>query len=270
MSEIEAHYQRVSQAWHMVMGERQHFGLYRDGRESINQASAQLVDLLFDKIHVDAQHHVLEVGCGTGGSARYLQQTFGCAVSGIALCEREITQATALAPPHTPLQFVKADGQANPFADCSFDMVIMLESSLLVPNKLLLFQENFRVLKSGGYLLLCDQIKPAALKLSDMYRLGSQIECLRECFGNTQTESLAAYQHYLEQAGFSDIETEDIGKQLLLSPSRWKHSAQHQKADLEKLFNEKQFNNFLQACDILESFMEKNILSYGLVRAKKP
>jgi len=68
--------------------------------------------------------HLLDVGSGIGGPARYMAHRFGCRVTGIDLtaeyCEvaRHLTRLLAM---ESQVEFELGDALAMPFADATFD-----------------------------------------------------------------------------------------------------------------------------------------------------
>jgi len=96
---------------------------------------------------------VLDVGCGIGGTSRYLAKKFPEAqVTGITISEEQIARATALASergiPNAKFELV--DALNMKFADDSFDLVWACESGEHMPDKEKYVQEMARVLKPGG------------------------------------------------------------------------------------------------------------------------
>jgi tocopherol O-methyltransferase len=101
--------------------------------------------------------HILDVGCGIGGSSLYLAQKFDAAVTGITLSPvqaRRATERAQAAHLMTPAQFLVADALQMPFGDQSFDLVWSLESGEHMPDKLKFLEECDRVLKPGGTLVM--------------------------------------------------------------------------------------------------------------------
>jgi ubiquinone/menaquinone biosynthesis C-methylase UbiE len=114
---------------------------------------------LADPLEVEAAHHLLDVGSGIGGPARYLAQRFGCRVTGIDLtaefCEvaRHLTGLLGLAE---RVRFEQGDALAMPFADASFEGAYSMNVSMNIANKDALYREVRRVLKPGGWLVLSE------------------------------------------------------------------------------------------------------------------
>jgi len=272
MNNIKNHYDKVSLAWQIIMGDNQHYGLYKTGIETLNQASQNLIDVMLKDITLYPHSQVLDVGCGTGGPAFYIYKHFQPFITGIALGESEIAAAKENNEKNLStekISFLQADGQANGLDDESFDFVLMMESALLVPNKEKLFSENYRVLKNHGSFILCDQTRRESLSPAQMYRYGKRLEALQSTFGETKTESLEGYVQLMKNSGFVNIKSIDVTHQVKQSPSAWRQSCINNREEVLKLISQSQFDEFIIACETLEEFLEKNILSYGIVRGDK-
>ncbi|MBN8508509.1 MAG: class I SAM-dependent methyltransferase [Burkholderiales bacterium] len=106
-----------------------------------------------------APDHLLDIGSGLGGPARWFAQHFGCRITGVdltpefcALARRLTTQLGLDAQ----LRFEVADALALPFADASFDGAYSMNVSMNIADKPALYREIRRVLKPGGWLLLSE------------------------------------------------------------------------------------------------------------------
>jgi SAM-dependent methyltransferase len=117
-----------------------------------------------DALTVRAADHILDIGSGIGGPARYFANRFGCRVTGIDLttefCEvaRELTRVTGL---DAKLRFVDGDALAMPFANTIFDGAYSMNVSMNIADKAALYREIHRVLKPGGWLMLSEIAKGA-------------------------------------------------------------------------------------------------------------
>lgn len=96
--------------------------------------------------------HILDVGCGIGGSTRRLSYETGCTVTGIDLSDEYIDTAerlTQLLNMQEHVKFQACSATALPFNDNSFDGVWSIQMNMNVEDKLLWLQEVYRALKSG-------------------------------------------------------------------------------------------------------------------------
>ena len=111
---------------------------------------------------VAATDHVLDVGSGLGGPARYFARRFGCRVSGIDLtaefCEvaRRLTSFLGLGE---RVSFEEGDALAMPFGDAAFDGAYSMNVSMNIADKRALYREIRRVLKPGGWLVLSEVVQ---------------------------------------------------------------------------------------------------------------
>ena len=105
---------------------------------------------------------VLEIGCGSGGYALHLAETYRCNIVGLDLNAEGIRNANALAEQKklgALCRFQECDAsQPLPFADESFDAVFSNDVLCHVPGRLGLLREIFRILKASGRLLFSDAL----------------------------------------------------------------------------------------------------------------
>ncbi len=115
-----------------------------------------------DALTVRATDHLLDVGSGIGGPARYFANRFGCRVTGIDLtaefCDvaRELTSVTGL---DANVRFVDGDALSMPFADAAFDGAYSMNVSMNIADKPRLYREIHRALRPGGWLMLSEIAK---------------------------------------------------------------------------------------------------------------
>ncbi len=103
--------------------------------------------------------HVVDVGSGLGGPARYLATTFGCRVSGVDLTAEfvetaiELTRRTGLAD---RVDFRQESGLALPFPDGRFDLAWTQNVAMNIADRPRWYAELRRVLKPSGRLAIQD------------------------------------------------------------------------------------------------------------------
>src|ERR1700751_4405758 len=103
--------------------------------------------------------HILDVGSGIGGPARYFATRFGCRVTGIDLtaefCDvaRVLARAVRLAD---RIAFEQGNALAMPFADAAFDGAYSMNVSMNIADKAGLYGEIRRVLKPGAWFVLAE------------------------------------------------------------------------------------------------------------------
>jgi ubiquinone/menaquinone biosynthesis C-methylase UbiE len=111
---------------------------------------------------IDADMHVLDAGCGIGGTARCLAKEKGCRVTGIDLTPDYIDVAHALTE-RTGLSDVCAFHHASvldmPFADGSFDAAVTFHVAMNIDNRAQFYGELARVSRQGAPLCMFDVMK---------------------------------------------------------------------------------------------------------------
>lgn len=178
----------------MKRGEHIHHGYWATdeskAKDSKETAQINLIRLLLDMSGVAEGNKVLDVGCGIGGTSRYLASQLGCTVTGITISTKQVEIAKRLtkaaAEKETPgaeetvedaegfvklgkgrVKFIELDAETMGayFASDSgaFDAVWISEALSHFPNKALFFQNTHKVLKPGGKLALADWFKAEGL-----------------------------------------------------------------------------------------------------------
>ncbi|HEY1202573.1 MAG TPA: class I SAM-dependent methyltransferase [Niastella sp.] len=103
--------------------------------------------------------HILDAGCGLGGTCRLLADEFDCDVTGIDITEDYIRTAARLSE-LTGLQhktrFVHGSVLSLPFENNSFDVVFTEHVQMNIADKKTFYAEIARVLKTGGRFVYYD------------------------------------------------------------------------------------------------------------------
>eukprot|EP00568_Trieres_chinensis_P008395 CAMPEP_0183291154 /NCGR_PEP_ID=MMETSP0160_2-20130417/665_1 /TAXON_ID=2839 ORGANISM="Odontella Sinensis, Strain Grunow 1884" /NCGR_SAMPLE_ID=MMETSP0160_2 /ASSEMBLY_ACC=CAM_ASM_000250 /LENGTH=398 /DNA_ID=CAMNT_0025451913 /DNA_START=99 /DNA_END=1291 /DNA_ORIENTATION=- len=108
----------------------------------------------------DGGAKVLDVGCGVGGTSRYLAKKLGpdADVTGITLSPNQVKRATELAVEQgvPNAKFTVMNALEMDFPDDTFDVVWACESGEHMPDKVAYINEMMRVLKPGGkFVMAC-------------------------------------------------------------------------------------------------------------------
>ncbi len=104
-------------------------------------------------LELAAGDHVLDIGSGIGGPARYVAEAHGCKVTGIDLTDDFVQTANGLTRRcglSDKVDFRQASALALPFDDASFDAATLIHVGMNIADKAGLFAEARRVLKAGG------------------------------------------------------------------------------------------------------------------------
>ena len=110
-------------------------------------------------LQVAETDHILDVGSGLGGPARYMARRFGCRVSGVDLtaefCDvaRHLTALLGLAE---RVSIAHGDALTMPFGDAAFDGAYSMNVSMNIADKRALYRDIHRVLRPGAWLMLSE------------------------------------------------------------------------------------------------------------------
>lgn len=122
---VARHYDVLSPHYRRLWGQHLHHGYYERGDESKEEAALALLEHLVGLCDIEAGARVLDVGCGFGGTSRYLSERLGCTVVGVTLSRVQARMArdesagahTASAPTASaPTAAARGDGRRGEIA----------------------------------------------------------------------------------------------------------------------------------------------------------
>jgi ubiquinone/menaquinone biosynthesis C-methylase UbiE len=108
--------------------------------------------------------HLLDVGCGLGGPARYLASEHSCRVTGVDLSEEFVQVArslTRLVKLDHVVEFRHSSALHLPFDSQVFDRAYMIHVGMNIGDKAAAYREVRRVLKTGGLFVVFDILRIA-------------------------------------------------------------------------------------------------------------
>ena len=157
------------------------------------------------RLGLNQDQHVLDIGCGIGGTTRYMAHAYGCRVTGIDLTPEFIDAAVTLSK-RTGLaekvHFQVASALALPFDDASFDAAITFHVAMNITDRPTLYAEAARVVKPEALICVYDVMRGAtgAVRYPAPWAETAETSHL-----TTPDETQAL----LEQAGFRIEDVED-------------------------------------------------------------
>ncbi|KAI4112845.1 MAG: hypothetical protein LQ338_008266, partial [Usnochroma carphineum] len=93
---IKQHYELASDYYYSLWGEHIHHGYFLEPADSKERAQTRLIELLCDRAQLKKGSTVLDVGCGLGGTSRYLALHHDCNVTGVTISGKQVDIAVRL------------------------------------------------------------------------------------------------------------------------------------------------------------------------------
>jgi len=112
-----------------------------------------------EKLRLKPGLRVLDIGCGLGGTARFLATAHGCRVSGVDITPEYIEVGNSLNKQlglNGQIELKVASALDIPYEDATFDRCSMLHVGMNILDKDALFSEIGRVTKPGSLLVVYD------------------------------------------------------------------------------------------------------------------
>ena len=219
-------------------GEHIHLGYYSDEelkrgykKKDFIQAKYDFIDQMMAFGDIDPskfrQAKVLDVGCGFGGTSRYLAKALGSdsMVTGITLSPKQVERGTQLAEEQgvaSSTKFMVMDALKMDFPDNSFDIVWACESGEHMPDKKKYIEEMMRVLKPGGKFVMACWCQREEGQVPFDERDKRDLNFLYEEWTHPYFVSIKAFKDLIDGTGvMEEVKTADWVKNTIAS---WRHS----------------------------------------------
>jgi tocopherol O-methyltransferase len=208
---IANYYDQLDPFYRSLWGEHVHHGLWKDSRETVDNAQVNLVELAAEHLGLTAPDMtVCDVGCGYGGTGRRLAKRQRARTTGLTISKVQHEFACAH-PDNDGSEYLLRNWLANELPGESFDGVLAIESIHHIPDKARAFEEAARVLKPGGRLVVCDWLTPSAPRhWHARYLIGPICREARI----PHLASGADYRQLIEASGLRVVHSENLSRRV--------------------------------------------------------
>ncbi|XP_071911623.1 gamma-tocopherol methyltransferase, chloroplastic-like [Coffea arabica] len=205
-----------------LVGDHFHVGFYDSSSvvpgSDVHSAQTRMIEaaLRFASVSEDPSkkpRNILDVGCGIGGSTRYLASKYGSQCKGITLSPVEAERArvlTAAQGLESQVSFEVEDALNQPFEDGSFDLIWCIECADHISDKTKFVHELNRVAAPGATIILVtwchrdlspleQDLHPDEKKLLTQVVSGSRVKWI----------SAADYMNLFKSCSFQEIKYAD-------------------------------------------------------------
>jgi tocopherol O-methyltransferase len=208
--QTEVHYRMF---WKLRDAKGLHYGIWENHTRNVSEAILNTNYSLMKLGEIQSSDHVLDCGCGIGGSAIYLAKKIGCKVTGITLSARQVATAQSLAGKEgvqENVDFYQKDYLNTGFPDATFNIVWAIESFGSAPDKGLFFKEMHRILKPGGKILYADTFKPYSYNIDNE----PDMQIMLNGWAISDILSIDELKEFAVAHDFEMCKLEDVSKQI--------------------------------------------------------
>ena len=206
--DVGGHYDELDETYRSIWGEHVHHGYWRTGRETPEEATAELVRLVAERLDLSPGLKLVDIGCGYGATAAQLAAEEKVAVTGFTLSEAQWRIAAARTG---DLTFHRRDWLDNGLPGAAFNRAYAIESSEHMVDKARFFSEAWRVLRPGGRLVVCAWLSRTAPNRVEIRHL------LEPICREGRLPSMGAREDYeglAADAGFLPLRYDDISSEV--------------------------------------------------------
>lgn len=123
----EKHYDIGNDVYKLMLDNRLTYtcGFWDSGAQNLEEAQEAKLELTCQKLHLEPEMSVLDIGCGWGSFAKYAAQKYKVSVTGVTVSTEQIRLAQALCK-ELPIQFYHQDYRDLPKLGQKFDRIVSL------------------------------------------------------------------------------------------------------------------------------------------------
>ena len=250
-----------------------HYGFWYDDTRTHEESLNNTVEAVIERLNIRDGDIVLDAGCGSGGSCRYIERKYDVHVVGITLSNVLIDAAvrkSADIMQKGDLHFVMSDYNRTCFKNDTFTKIYGIESVCYSENVSMFASESYRVLSHGGIIGIIDFFK----KRNDCNEQETEIyhEWLSG-WAMPEILSVNDFIHCLKESGFKSVRFISAEKIIQKSIDIIYDTSASRLFDL-MLRNEIEetpeylIKHLISGCR-QKNLFDSNIITYGIITGKK-
>lgn len=250
-------------------GEDIHVGLYRQADDDIRTASRRTVVRLAECLSAFPRkqeiQHVLDIGSGYGGAARYLARQYGWNIHCLNLSETENERnrkKNREAGLEDRIEVVDGSFESLPFDDSSFDLVWSQDAILHSGNKAKVFEEVHRVLRPEGEFIFTDPMQSDNCPEGVLDPILARIHL-------DHMGSFALYKKIAAEKGFRVLHMEEHTEQLSAHYARVADETRKNYAVVSQFSSPDYLDRMLTGLEHWISGGKKGYLAWGILHLQK-
>ena len=262
-------------AWGMDKNMQLNLGIWNSSTKKLSEALVNLNNEMMTLLQLNKADHVLDAGCGVGGTLIHFAKAAGCTGVGITLTPHQAEKATMNAQKagvsHL-LRFEVMDYTNTSFESEQFTAITGIESICYAAPKMAFLKEAKRLLKPGGKIALAENLQ------GKDYLTQKEIKSVyTDAFNGCQVISLDTekqYKNNLRALSFHNIQC--IDETVRIRPSIVRLRKFYYPAVAYNLAHRvigKRFSKTQEAntkmCYHLLSSLDAGLWKYGLILATK-
>jgi cyclopropane fatty-acyl-phospholipid synthase-like methyltransferase len=214
---IKEHYDRNQIIYNLFWLNKEnlgmHYGFWSDGIKNLHEAIINENKVVANTLEIKESDIVLDAGCGVGGTTIWIAKNYKAKVTGITLSQKQAEAAKNYSKKwgvNNLTNFYVKDFCNTDFPDELFTKILSIESSCHAEKKESFAKETFRILRTGGKLVVADYFIRENLEKKERQLVNEW------CHGWEMPGllTLRDFQKKLETAGFKNIRYIDKTKEI--------------------------------------------------------
>jgi len=237
------------------------------GRTYVSVGGETTTSMFVAQLCLQKGMKVLDIGCGTGGSAFFMARKYGADVYGVDLSTNQISLAQEYREEMEPevkyrVQFYVEDVTKMALPRDFFDVVYSRDAIMHIEDKSSLYTSLLACLKPGGKLLVSDYCR------GDQEHSQRFLDYVAQ--RNYKLETVAGYGGILQGVGFSSVVAEDKTS-LMVDVMRLElDKFRGMREEFVAEFSEQDYTDIAEGWEVKAVRCEEGDQAWGLFTASKP